>query len=67
MMLNGCRLLGRYVVKRGMAPEWSAGFASGSPSRCWRQSALWKAKRIAKSLGGGKYLQLRQAIREKKG
>ena len=57
---------GRYVVKRGMAPEWSGGFAAGRASQCWRQSALWKAKRIAKSLGGGRYLQLRQAILERK-
>jgi peptidoglycan/xylan/chitin deacetylase (PgdA/CDA1 family) len=66
-MLNGCRVFGRYVVQRGMRPEWSAGFAAGSPGRCWRQSALWKIKRIAKSLGGGMYLQLRQAILERKG
>jgi hypothetical protein len=50
-----------------MGPEWSAGFAAGSRSRCWRQSALWKAKRVAKFLGGGIYLQLRQAILERKG
>jgi hypothetical protein len=66
-MLNGCRVLGRYVVQRGMPPEWSAGFATGSHSHCWRQSALWKAKRVAKSLGGSAYLQLRQAILERKG
>jgi peptidoglycan/xylan/chitin deacetylase (PgdA/CDA1 family) len=66
-MVGGCRVLGRYVVQRGMPPAWSAGFATGSPSYCWRQSALWKAKRIAKSLGGGRYLQLRQAIFERKG
>ena len=66
-MIGGCRVFGRYVVQRGMPPAWSAGFATGSPSYCWRQSALWKAKRIAKSLGGGKYLQLRQAIFERKG
>jgi hypothetical protein len=66
-MIGGCRVFGRYVIQRGMSPAWSAGFATGSPSYCWRQSALWKAKRIAKSLGGGKYLQLRQAIFERKG
>ena len=65
-MLSGCRVLGRYVVQRGMPPEWSAGFATGSPAHCWRQSALWKAKRIAKSLGGSAYLQLRQTILERK-
>jgi peptidoglycan/xylan/chitin deacetylase (PgdA/CDA1 family) len=66
-MVSGCRVLGRYVVRRGMSPEWSAGFAAGSPAYCWRQSALWKAKRVAKSLFRGKYLQLRQAILERKG
>src|ERR1035437_367251 len=66
-MLGGCRVLGRYVVQRGMSPEWSAGLATGSPNHCWRQRALWKAKCIAKSLGGGIYLQLRQAILERKG
>jgi peptidoglycan/xylan/chitin deacetylase (PgdA/CDA1 family) len=66
-MLGQCRVFGRYVVQRGMAPTWSAGFASGSPGCCWRQSALWKAKRVAKTLGGGMYLKLRQAILERRG
>jgi len=65
-MLGNCRVLGRYVVQRGMAPSWSAGFASGTPSQCWRQSALWTAKRVAKSLGGATYLRLRRAILERK-
>ena len=65
-ILNGCRVLGRYVVRRGMAPEWSAGFATGSATQCLRQAALWKVKGFAKSLGGAKYLQLRRAILEKK-
>jgi peptidoglycan/xylan/chitin deacetylase (PgdA/CDA1 family) len=66
-MQNGCRVIGRYVVQRGMAPAWSAGFASGNPSYCWRQSAAWKAKGVVKSLGGKTYLRMRQAILERKG
>jgi peptidoglycan/xylan/chitin deacetylase (PgdA/CDA1 family) len=65
-MLGGCRVLGRYVVQRGMSPEWSGGFAAGSRWYCWRQSALWKAKRVVKVLGGGQYLKMRQAILERK-
>jgi peptidoglycan/xylan/chitin deacetylase (PgdA/CDA1 family) len=65
-MLNGCRVMGRYVVQRGMAPEWSGGFAAGRAAQCLRQAALWKAKRVAKSLGGARYLQLRQAMLEKR-
>jgi peptidoglycan/xylan/chitin deacetylase (PgdA/CDA1 family) len=66
-MLDGCRVLGRYVVQRGMAPEWSAGFASGSPSYCWRQSAVWGAKRAFKSVLGANYLRLRHTVLERKG
>jgi hypothetical protein len=49
-----------------MPAAWSAGFAAGSPAYCWRQAALWKAKRVAKALGGSTYLKARQAILEKK-
>jgi peptidoglycan/xylan/chitin deacetylase (PgdA/CDA1 family) len=65
--LDGCQIYGRYVVMRDMPAVWSAGFAAGSPAYCWRQAALWKAKRIAKALGGSTYLKARQAILEKKG
>jgi hypothetical protein len=64
--VDGCVVLGRYVVQRGMEPEWSGGFAAGRPAQCWRQTALWKAKRVAKTLGGSGYLKLRQAILERK-
>jgi len=65
--LENCQVYGRYVVQRGMPAAWSAGFASGSPAYCWRQTALWKAKRVAKALGGSAYLKAREAILEKKG
>ena len=61
-LIDGCLVLGRYVVKRGMGPEWAAGFAAGRLGPRWKQSTLWKAKLVAKSLGGGAYLKLRQAI-----
>jgi peptidoglycan/xylan/chitin deacetylase (PgdA/CDA1 family) len=65
--LDGCLILGRYVIKRGMSADWSEGFAAGNPAFCLRQTALWKAKRIAKALGGSAYLKAREAILEKKG
>jgi peptidoglycan/xylan/chitin deacetylase (PgdA/CDA1 family) len=61
-MVDGCMIVGRYVVQRGMGPEWSAGFAAGMRSFRWKQTALWKAKRLAKAAGGSSYLKLRQAI-----
>jgi peptidoglycan/xylan/chitin deacetylase (PgdA/CDA1 family) len=63
--VGGCLVLGRYVVKRGMGPEWSAGFAAGRRSFRWRQAAQWKAKGVVKSILGGGYQKLTQAIRAK--
>jgi peptidoglycan/xylan/chitin deacetylase (PgdA/CDA1 family) len=62
---TGCLVIGRYVIQRGMGPEWSAGLAARRRSFRWRQTALWKAKRVAKVLGGTAYLRLRQRILEK--
>jgi peptidoglycan/xylan/chitin deacetylase (PgdA/CDA1 family) len=61
-IVNGCRVLGRYVIMRGMGPEWAAGFATGKIAPRLRQAALWNAKRAAKALGGEAYLRLREAI-----
>ena len=62
---GGCRVLGRYVVRGGMGPEWSAGFAAGKLSPRLRQALWWKAKRVAKVLGGGVYLRVREAMLKK--
>jgi peptidoglycan/xylan/chitin deacetylase (PgdA/CDA1 family) len=60
--VNGCRVLGRYVMMQGMGPEWAAGFAIGKIIPRLRQALLWNAKRTAKALGGGAYLRVREAI-----
>jgi peptidoglycan/xylan/chitin deacetylase (PgdA/CDA1 family) len=60
--VEGCQVLGRYVVQRGMGPEWSAGFAAGEVVPRLKQAVLWKAKGAAKRLGGRAYLQLAAAI-----
>ena len=63
--LGGCLVLGRYVIQRGMGPEWSAGLAAGRRHYRWSQTALWKLKSIPKALGGVVYLKWRQAMIEK--
>lgn len=60
--VNGCRVLGRYVIMQGMGPEWAAGFATGKLAPRVRQVLLWNAKRVAKTLGGEAYLRVREAI-----
>jgi peptidoglycan/xylan/chitin deacetylase (PgdA/CDA1 family) len=61
-VVNGCRVMGRYVVMQGMGPEWAAGFATGKLAPRLRQAMLWKAKRVAKVMGGSAYLRVREAI-----
>jgi hypothetical protein len=61
-VVNGCRVMGRYVVMQGMGPEWAAGFATGKLAPRLRQAVLWKAKRVAKVIGGEVYLRVREAI-----
>jgi peptidoglycan/xylan/chitin deacetylase (PgdA/CDA1 family) len=64
-VVDGCRVLGRYVVRRGMGPEWPAGFAAGKLEPRLRQALWWQAKRAAKVLGGGLYLRVREAMLKK--
>jgi peptidoglycan/xylan/chitin deacetylase (PgdA/CDA1 family) len=64
-MVDGCQVLGRYVVQQGMGPEWSAGFAAGRTLPRFRQALLWKTKQAAKALSGGLYLRAREAILKK--
>lgn len=64
-ILPGCLIIGRYAIQRSMGPEWSAGFAARRRSFRWRQTVLWKAKGVAKRLGGPAYLKLRRALLEK--
>ena len=64
-VVDGCEVIGRYVVQQGMGPEWSAGFAAGRALPRFRQAFFWKAKQAAKVLSGGLYLRAREAILRK--
>lgn len=61
-VVDGCRVLGRYVVKQGMRPEWSGGFAANRPVPRLKQMLLWKTKGVAKRMGGRMYLQAASAV-----
>ena len=59
-VVDGCAVLGRYYLQRGMAPEMSAAFAAGRRSPRFRQAMLWHLKKAAKTLAGGAYGKARQ-------
>jgi peptidoglycan/xylan/chitin deacetylase (PgdA/CDA1 family) len=64
-IVDGCRVMGRYVLQQGMGPETAAGLAAGRLAPRLRQAALWKAKQAAKALGGELYLHVRESILKK--
>ena len=59
--VDGCLIVGRYNVYRGMLASDAASLVS-SPLRRWRQSAFWNAKKIAKTIAGPVYKGLRQHL-----
>jgi hypothetical protein len=61
-VVEGCRVSGRYLVRRGMGPEWSAGLAAGNAGLRLRQMMLWKTKRGAEFVGGSIYRRARRAM-----
>jgi hypothetical protein len=60
--VDGCTVLGRYTVYRGMSVSTVAGLAAGRLGPCLRQSALWNAKKLAKAVGGEGYLRVQHFV-----
>jgi peptidoglycan/xylan/chitin deacetylase (PgdA/CDA1 family) len=58
----GCIVVGRYTLYDGMPAAVAAGLVSRWPGRRWIQSATWKVKKAAKTLGGARYLALRERM-----
>ena len=59
--VEGCLIVGRYNVYRGMPADDAASLVS-SPLRRWRQLAFWNAKKVAKAIAGPAYKGLRQRL-----
>jgi peptidoglycan/xylan/chitin deacetylase (PgdA/CDA1 family) len=54
--VDGCVILGRYTIWRGMPPEVSAGLASWGRLRA-TQFLSWNSRKVAKVLGGEAYVK----------
>ncbi|HWJ15588.1 MAG TPA: polysaccharide deacetylase family protein [Gemmatimonadaceae bacterium] len=64
--VDGCLLLGRYGVWRGMPVSTSADIARGRVLPRLRQSAYWSIKKAAKSLPGDPYGKLRGLLLDRR-
>jgi peptidoglycan/xylan/chitin deacetylase (PgdA/CDA1 family) len=60
-VVDGCLILGRYNVYRGM-PATDAAALLSSPLRRWRQFAFWNLKKTAKTCAAPLYKTIRQRV-----
>jgi len=60
--VDGCRVIGRYSIKRGSSAAAAAAVASGRRLPRMRQWIEWNAKKPVKFLGGDLYLTARRLL-----
>jgi peptidoglycan/xylan/chitin deacetylase (PgdA/CDA1 family) len=60
--VDGCLVLGRYGVLRGMPTETSGALVSSNPWHCWKQAVWWNLKKPVKLIGGDSYLRIRRYV-----
>jgi peptidoglycan/xylan/chitin deacetylase (PgdA/CDA1 family) len=64
--VDGCVVLGRFTVKRGHHPAWSAAIVAGRGQSQVRERLFWNAKKAAKALLGEVWLRARVALLERR-
>jgi peptidoglycan/xylan/chitin deacetylase (PgdA/CDA1 family) len=60
--VDGCVVMGRYIIRRTTSPQTVAAIASGAWGPRFRQEASWRALDLAKRVTGRSYLTIRKAI-----
>lgn len=58
-VVDGCAVLGRYVIQRWTSPETAAAIASDKIAPRLRQTIFWNAKKALKAVGGNYYAKAR--------
>ena len=62
VVVEGCRVYGRYSVQRGTGAETAAALAAGRPVPRLRQWVSWNGRKLAKAIGGRHYIALKNRI-----
>jgi peptidoglycan/xylan/chitin deacetylase (PgdA/CDA1 family) len=64
-VVDGCSVLGRFVVRRGTPPEKALAFATGNRFQCETEKVTWSLKKISRFLGGALYENVRTLLLER--
>jgi peptidoglycan/xylan/chitin deacetylase (PgdA/CDA1 family) len=60
--VDGCLVLGRYTVYRGMSAEKAAALVARRVLPRFQQAFLWNARKVSKAICGRLYLRLRKQL-----
>src|SRR5205085_8564852 len=60
--VDGCLVLGRYTIYRGMSAQKAAALVAGKRLPRLQQAFLWNIKKITKAVGGRLYLDVRRRL-----
>jgi peptidoglycan/xylan/chitin deacetylase (PgdA/CDA1 family) len=60
--VNGCVVLGRYTIQRGVKPSVAAAIATRRILPRYSQFAYWNLKKTVKAIGGNRWLEARKWI-----
>jgi peptidoglycan/xylan/chitin deacetylase (PgdA/CDA1 family) len=61
-LIDGCLVLGRYTIYRGMSAEKAAALVGGRTLPRLQQAFIWNARKVSKAIGGRLYLRLRKQL-----
>lgn len=62
-VVDGCLVIGRFALVRGMPPSLAAGLAAGQSWPRWRQAGEWKLKKAVKTVAGPVYVKVAGILR----
>ena len=61
-LVEGCTVLGRFSVQRGVSPQWVGSVVSGHVLPRLQQYVFWNGKKMLKAAGGEAWLTMRRTI-----
>jgi hypothetical protein len=61
-LVEGCTVVGRFSVQRGVSPQWVGSVVSGHVVPRLQQYIFWNGKKILKAAGGETWLAMRRKI-----
>ncbi|MEK3725244.1 polysaccharide deacetylase family protein [Paenibacillus sp. FSL H8-0034] len=60
--VNGCLIVGRYLMKKTTSPETAAAIAAGDPALRLRCAIQWKLRKAAMAMAGNRLLDMRKKV-----